>query len=558
MMGFGLMGAGAAVSGLMGGYQQGRKFAQDEERFGMEKERFGLEKEEAGQRKRLRDEQITGAVLLNKKAQREIRLGEEEDEDIRESINIVKETYAPKQAPAGAADPTSNSAPSQVPVTMTAADGSEVQMPQGGGIAPPPGAARVAAPQAGPSLNDIQGMYNRLNQRGLSRILRTQGPAAAVQQALEMGKRFGDAKTDAAISALSGFTGGNADQVSAALTQSGLPMPEGTKYERREIEVIPGSGYKVNDVVAISPDGKPSVSLHQLMRSRMTPAEIMRQDTDIGKAVADISLRKTAEQNLQEYRTQDLAIKEESAAVQANYYLKMLDAKNKELGFQSQARADANEAQAELRRSQASRNALGEIMQLSGVSRETSAKDMEMLSDTERVRVQSGLSKSFTAHTIWSMNRGNLSPAEALEIGRRVAMDPKTVKVDDGGQAFIQFNGKSVFVPTPVRPAAPAPAPGAPGAPAAPLRDNRPAPASVEAGDRRAMTDTVKNVGAAAYDVATVIPRGLMGAAETGITRPLRAAGIPVPYLPESAYGGDRTSVTPMMDKLRRERQEGR
>lgn len=36
-MGFGLLGAGAAVSGLMGGFQQGRKFAQDEERFDLEK-----------------------------------------------------------------------------------------------------------------------------------------------------------------------------------------------------------------------------------------------------------------------------------------------------------------------------------------------------------------------------------------------------------------------------------------------------------------------------------------------------------------------------------------
>ena len=72
-------------------------------------------------------------------------------------------------------------------------------------------------------------------------------------------------------------------------------------------------------------------------------------------------------------------------------------------------------------------------------------------------------------------------------------------------------------------------------------------------GDREAMLSTIKKLAAAGYDVATLIPRGLMGAFESGVTRPLRALGVPIPYLPESAYGGDRTSMTPMMDKLRRQ-----
>ena len=72
-------------------------------------------------------------------------------------------------------------------------------------------------------------------------------------------------------------------------------------------------------------------------------------------------------------------------------------------------------------------------------------------------------------------------------------------------------------------------------------------------GDRAAMMDTIKKLAAAGYDVATLIPRGVMGAIESGITRPLRALGVPIPYLPESAYGGDRKSMTPMMDKIRRQ-----
>lgn len=453
MMGFGLMGAGSAVKGLVSGYQQGRKFAQDEERFEMEKEKFGLEKEAFGQRGRLTEEQIRGVRAANVSAERANRVNEEEDEDIRSSMDIVKSVFGPRPAPS------SGSSAVAGPDQPTAAVGVEGAPVRQGGIAPPPGAVGAAPSRTTPSLNDLQEMYSKLNSVGLRRILRTQGPAAAVQQALEMGKRFSDAKSDAAVQALSAFDGSNADQVVAMLGQAGIQMPEGTRFERRQVEPIPGSGYKVDDVVAISPDGKATKSMLQIMRSRMSPAEIMRQDTEVGRAVAEIAQRKTAEDNLQAFRTLELDIKEKSANDQANYYMKMLEARTKELGFQSDARRDANEAQAELRRSQASRNALSEVMQLAGVSRETSAKDMEMLSDTERARVQGGLARAFTAHTIWSMNPpGTISPAEALEIGRRVALDPKAVKVDRG-QAVIEFAGKSVFVPAPVTAPAPAPAP---------------------------------------------------------------------------------------------------
>jgi len=74
-------------------------------------------------------------------------------------------------------------------------------------------------------------------------------------------------------------------------------------------------------------------------------------------------------------------------------------------------------------------------------------------------------------------------------------------------------------------------------------------------GGRNAL-ETIKSLAAAGYDMSTLLPRGVMGAAETAITRPLRAVGVPIPYLPESAYGGDRSSMTPMMDMLRRRREK--
>jgi len=62
-----------------------------------------------------------------------------------------------------------------------------------------------------------------------------------------------------------------------------------------------------------------------------------------------------------------------------------------------------------------------------------------------------------------------------------------------------------------------------------------------------------RKTGAAAMDVGTLPFRAIAGAGESVITRPLRALGVDIPYLPESSYGGDASSMTPYLDKLRKE-----
>lgn len=83
----------------------------------------------------------------------------------------------------------------------------------------------------------------------------------------------------------------------------------------------------------------------------------------------------------------------------------------------------------------------------------------------------------------------------------------------------------------------------------------RPEDSDVEqqASDREAILDIVRKLKAAGKDIGTLPIRGVLGALESGITRPLRAMGVPIPYLPKSAYGGDVESLTPYMDALRRE-----
>lgn len=55
---------------------------------------------------------------------------------------------------------------------------------------------------------------------------------------------------------------------------------------------------------------------------------------------------------------------------------------------------------------------------------------------------------------------------------------------------------------------------------------------------------------AAGMDIATLPGRGVMGAANTLLRVP-RALGVDIPFIPEAAFGGDSSSMTPYFDRLR-------
>jgi hypothetical protein len=59
----------------------------------------------------------------------------------------------------------------------------------------------------------------------------------------------------------------------------------------------------------------------------------------------------------------------------------------------------------------------------------------------------------------------------------------------------------------------------------------------------------LKKLGASAADVVTLPVRGAMGAVNTGIVRPIRATGLNLPYIPEEAFGGSSSSMTPYYDR---------
>jgi len=78
-------------------------------------------------------------------------------------------------------------------------------------------------------------------------------------------------------------------------------------------------------------------------------------------------------------------------------------------------------------------------------------------------------------------------------------------------------------------------------------------PKTQEEMDREEMMDTLRRMKAAGMDVLSLPVRGVAGAAESVITRPLRALGVPIPYIPSAFYGGDSSSMTPYYDVIRRQ-----
>lgn len=73
--------------------------------------------------------------------------------------------------------------------------------------------------------------------------------------------------------------------------------------------------------------------------------------------------------------------------------------------------------------------------------------------------------------------------------------------------------------------------------------------------DREDFLLGAKKLGSAAADIFTLPVRGVMGAVNTGI-RGARAAGLNVPYIPEEAFGGSSSSMTPYYDRYVRSQEK--
>lgn len=95
----------------------------------------------------------------------------------------------------------------------------------------------------------------------------------------------------------------------------------------------------------------------------------------------------------------------------------------------------------------------------------------------------------------------------------------------------------------------------APATPVPPLDAQAAADRATASGFIGGLKDVNQRAGAAIADVATLVPRGLAGAYDTAVVRPMRAAGINAGYMSPllAPNGADPASQTPFYDKIRQQ-----
>jgi hypothetical protein len=486
---------GNAVGAFTKGYKEG--------------ERHFSEMEDAKQVRKLRGIQIDEAERKNKATQNTASI-------IKEYLPFITgegfEGGAPAQPTAAPMPPVmENPAAGETPVMGLAGPNgvtqAPVQAPPARGIAVPgadvaPEAASPAQPAPqGPRrpanrMEAMQEMFSRLNLNALESG--QYDPKQAMELALGMGKKFTDAKTDQALGAMNQWLmTGDQGSAESALAQAGIQLPPGSKWEKARTEIVPGSGIFVDDVKVSAPDGSRSISMTQLMASRMDPKEFMTLQTEIGFKVADLSLKKEAEQNLNAYREGMLDMRGQELAAQIENWRSQNQTNLQQRIVMAEQLNDLRGAQAFKARMQANDGALNSIFQSIGISREITADKLDMMSDSERQKYQNNMSLGFAAHTIWQMNlspdnKEGISTSEALRFARDAGkITEDKIKTDDSGNAFVMFGNKKVFVPgfggasetPPPAPGAQQPEPARPGV-TPPRANQQPMGRTVPAGIR--------------------------------------------------------------------------
>lgn len=467
-MGFGLMGAGAAVKGLVGGYQQGRKFAQDEDRFEMEKERFGLEKEAFGQRSRLLDEQIKGAGLVNRKVESELN-DVDFNREIENKIAGVVERYQPLlAAPASPTPP--------APQDAAATDGAGVQSAPG----------QPQAPQR--SRFDI---LRDMNQEILDLRIRQRGAnhGEILRQSIEGAKFFSNAKTQLTADAMRRFQAGESpDSIFASMRQSGMPVEEGTTIRMGQYK-DPDSGFSWPEVQISLPNGR-VISETELALRAQDAASMLSGKRELGRIFETRRHHAAVEQNYREAAERDVRQHRErmgELAAARQQRLEEIRIRQGELDF---AKAGKQHAQIE-----------GSVIRLVGFrplsepervkleeqdireprhlnengGRKKDSKGNPVLSRVEAAEAREAerANAVFAIMSIGSMNidqkTGMITATPAELMAAFQTDDPKAVKKESDGRSYVSVGGRKIYVPDPPGSSTePPPAPGGSPSPASP------------------------------------------------------------------------------------------
>lgn len=449
-MGVGLMGAGAAVKGLIGGYQQGRKFAQDEERFDMEKEDFQ-------QRKEMRGLQMEGTKLSNKKSEGELADADLDREVDAESRRIqqqyedrIRKTLEnkPYQVPQQAAGITSP-APQGMP-DATAFGIAEPGAPQ----STEAGATQQAQPESVFQVRQqmmVDLLSNDLRRKGANR-------AEILKNVMAAGRFAKTAEAQAYADAMRDFKAGRPQQeiFSDLSRQFGKDVPPGTQMVMGEAPFYPGSKLNLPDVQIKLPNGQ-VISEADMTGAMLTAEQTLNRKTEIGKLHAQVShhadMKELAAQEAQRRETSDANRHQEVMA----RFRESAEQNSRVFGLQfDKFQWDKYESR--------QKAALDELSRLYG---------FQPLTESDRIRIEkeggdvtkaearaaTGSASVSAGMIVFNMNvdprtlRPNAAPTEVMKaietVGkvRRKELPPETIEQDDLGRSYVSVGGNKVFVP---------------------------------------------------------------------------------------------------------------
>ena len=413
----GIAALGTAVGAAAKGYMEGEKHRSDMEDAEMRRE-------------------LAGTQL--RRAKRE----EEYEREVGDLYKDFQKAQQPAQA-GGIATPAAPSAEQQALANDNSGappvSGTPVAAPAKAGITPPGGAAAPSASGLG-NLASMQGIIERRQALDLR-----YGKINEVQ-ALQMMKNYNQLQKEGVIEGFDYFqrTGDREGAIQRINATGAMKLDPNASFKIENKEIAPG--VNMPNVVVTSPDGQHSFNQYDAMAGALSPEKAFSLKHEVGFKLADLAIKKTAEENLNKYRM--------ATVNNQNLTYQELVRHNKEIEKESAERLKAIIGAKELaQRESASKTAFSTILQGEGISKEMTLEKLDALPKKKQEEYRARVDRAQTAHALWDMNvspdsKQLITPAEAVQIVRQLpTMKEDQVKYDKYGRGYITYGDKEVLLP---------------------------------------------------------------------------------------------------------------
>jgi hypothetical protein len=401
-----------------------------------EKHRSDMEDAEA--RRGLVKLQTDEAKLKLKQTQRE---SEYQDE----VASIYKDEAANQPAPQAPVAPANNA----VAVPGEASGAAPGMAPQARGIALPGGAAPAPAGANTLDYSDLGKMKRIIERR--HQVDMKYGKYDP-EKGLQMMKAFKLMEDEGVIDGMEYFrrTGDREGAIERINKTGAIKLDPNAQFRMEPRDI---GGVKFDNVVITSPDGKHSFNQYDTMVGALNPKDGLSYRTDLGIKLADLELKKQAEENLNNYRTKMANTDAEYKSGVLAHYRKQDTLAEEQRLLVAQQRKDLDAARAIKLRMDSSNSAFDQIMQGFGVSKEMTPEQFAMLPAAAKEKYQNGLDMAVMAHAFWKMNldpKGNagLDTSDAIMLAKKArSIRPEEVYKNDQGEYVTKLGGREVRVP---------------------------------------------------------------------------------------------------------------